>query len=116
MIKAMLIQERETTAKDIKRELGISANVRTVQKYIKILGWKRIRTKFCQTVSTKNRVERVVFSTICSDNSDNFDTTIFIDESIVAMNKNGPNCWFKVFLHENNKGFYMKIIELISIR
>ena len=35
---------------------------------------------------------------------ENFYNTVFIDESTVQMNKNGPRTWFKLLPHENAFG------------
>jgi len=42
---------------------------------------------FCQFVSKKNRIERVIFCNMCKLNEENFDYSIFIDECTVSMEK-----------------------------
>jgi hypothetical protein len=103
-IEKMLRVDRGLTAETIRRKTGIRVTMRTLRKYCNILGWRKIRTKYCQTVSTKNRIERVVYSMFCIDSKENFNHTIFIDESTVAMNSNSRTIWFKVFPHENAFG------------
>ena len=49
----------------MNRVPGFKVSVRTVRRYLIRLGWKVIRTKFCQFVSTKNRIERYFYSNLC---------------------------------------------------
>ena len=53
------------SAKRAKAKLNLRASSRTVQKYLNALGWRKIRTKYCQYVSIKNRIERVLFARAC---------------------------------------------------
>ena len=48
-----------------RRIRGLNVSVRTVRRYMRHLGWRTIRTKYCQFVSNKNRYERFIYSTIC---------------------------------------------------
>jgi nicotinamide mononucleotide adenylyltransferase len=75
--------KRELAARKLKSQLHLQASVRTVQKYLNILGWRKKMTKFCQIVSSKNRMERIIFAKLCSATNYNFHTTIFIDESSI---------------------------------
>jgi hypothetical protein len=76
---------RELTARKLKSQLHLKAYVRTVLKYLNILGWRKKVTKFCQIVSSKNRMERIIFAKMCLATKYNFFTTIFIDESTIFL-------------------------------
>ena len=51
--------------------------------YLNIMGWEKIRTKYCQAVSLKNRRECIAFATMARHFKDPFDNSIFIDESTI---------------------------------
>ena len=52
------------------------------------MGWVKIKTKYCQAVSLKNKKERIVFATMAKNLKDTFHNSIFIDESTVQAIKN----------------------------
>ena len=58
-------------------------------------GWKKIKTKFCQIVSVKNRVAHVIFARFCLDYKNSFDYSIFLDECTVEMCHEPRAIWFK---------------------
>ena len=64
MIDRIVLKNRAIKAKSIKQSLNLRPSVRTVQKYLNILGWRKIRTKFCQMVSIKNRIERYIYASL----------------------------------------------------
>ena len=63
----------EITSRTLKHKYRIQASVRTVRRYVRRLGWRKIRTKYCQAVSMKNQVERLIYAKFCHK--------IFIDET-----------------------------------
>ena len=67
----------------------------TRPKYFNIMGWKKIRTKYCQFVSRKNRIERLIYADFCLSINYTYDCTIFIDESTVQASKNAHRRWYK---------------------
>jgi transposase len=87
-----------------KNRLGLRASARTVQKYLRRLGWKKRSSKFWQYVSIKNRIERMIFAKMYLTSGLNFDNSIFIDESTVQMNINGPKHWSRRELGEPRNG------------
>ena len=76
-----LIEEnKETTALQARNLLNLRVSTRTVQNYLRRLGWRRIVTRFCQFVSSKNRAERIIFCNFCVLTKETFDYSIFIDK------------------------------------
>ena len=59
----------------------MDVSVKSIQRYLNIMGWEKIRTKYCQAISLKNRRERIAFATMARYFKDPFDNSIFIDES-----------------------------------
>ena len=64
-IDSMVTNIRGIRAKNIKQALNLRPSVRRVQKYLNISGCRKIRSKFCQMVSTKNRKERYIYASLC---------------------------------------------------
>ncbi|CAF1014008.1 unnamed protein product [Brachionus calyciflorus] len=94
-INRLILKNNEITATAIKKELNLKASERTIRRYIRILGWRKINTKYCQLVSMKNRVIRYHFALMCLYYNDFFDDVIFIDEVTVEIRKNTYKRWFK---------------------
>ena len=69
------------------RQLNVSS--RTVRRYLRHLGWRTIRTKYCQFVSNKNRYERFIYSMICMRTHERFLNFIFCDECTVHLVRHG---------------------------
>ncbi len=63
-IDKIVFKNRNITAKAIKIRQNLRASSRTIQKYLNILGWRKVRTKYCQVVSQKNRIERLAFAKV----------------------------------------------------
>ena len=55
-IDRSIYRKREITSRVLKHKCRVQASVRTVQRYVRRLGWRKIRTKNCQAVSIKNRL------------------------------------------------------------
>jgi len=81
---------KNLTTPQIKNSLNLRASTRTVQKYLNRLGWRKIRVKYCQFVSRKNKIERLNFCNFCLLANDSFDFSIFLDECTVMMVHNAP--------------------------
>jgi hypothetical protein len=97
-------KNNDKSARTIKARLGIRASHRTLQKYIRFLGYRKVRTKFCQFVSRKNQIERVVFAKVCILTDESFHNCIFIDESTVKMQRNANRRWFRPDPNETRLG------------
>jgi hypothetical protein len=72
---------RNFSAKILKRKCKLNASSRSVQRYMKLLGWRKIKRKFvceCAFVSIKNRFERFIFAKFSRAIDDKFDDSIFI--------------------------------------
>ena len=98
-----------------KQRQNLWVSSRTVQKYLNILGWRRVRTKYCQLVSPKNRIERFFFAKVSLEFEDKFLDSIFIDESTVQMNKNASTIWYKVISGETRLGLIGKYKHAASV-
>lgn len=87
-----------------------------MQKYLNKLGWRKISTRFCQFVSNKNRIERVIYCNLCKTHKELFKFSIFLDECIVAMDKNGKFQWYKKGLKgETRSGLQAKYKHAASV-
>ena len=87
-------RNRDIAAKKIKEKLNLQLSLKTIYKYLRLMGWKNIRTKFFQFVSMKNRIDRVKFDELCLYSKKSFDCTIFIDESCIQASKNSNRIRF----------------------
>ncbi len=85
---------RDIKSKSIKNRLSLNVSPRTIQRYVNYLGWRKIRAKYCQFVSVKNRIERLIFSQLCLLNNEQFLQTVFVDESTVQESKNARKVWY----------------------
>ena len=69
-----LVQRRQgissRSASDLIPGLHVAAS--TIRRYLRKLGWEVIRTKYCQYVSLKNRIERYIYAHICLLTSERF--------------------------------------------
>ena len=77
-------------------------------KNIKKLGWRKIKTKYCQFVREKNQVERVLYAHLCQARSLDFNDSIFIDETTRQCGRNAPLQWFHNFSDETRGGLIPK--------
>jgi hypothetical protein len=73
----------------LKRMNDLHVTVRTVRNYLTRLGWRTIRTKYCQFVSNKNLYERFVYAKICLLSHERFYYHIFMDECTVELVRHG---------------------------
>jgi hypothetical protein len=60
-INKALLQNPFITRTKLKLDLQLVASVRTISKAIKLLGWRRVLTKYCQIVEPRNRVKRFIY-------------------------------------------------------
>ncbi len=81
---------------------------RSIRRYLNALGWKNIRSKYCQVVSKKNRLERIAFANVALAFNDKFLNSILIDESTVQSTKNAHKIWNKKFPDETRLGLIEK--------
>ena len=106
---------RDLTAKKLKVMFNLEVTVRSIQRYLNIMGWQKIRTKYCQAVSQKNRLERIAFANLARYFGDKFDNSIFIDESTIQCTKNAHKMWNKPFINETRLGLQEKYSHLASV-
>jgi hypothetical protein len=53
---------------------NLNVSTRSIQRYLNIMGWEKVRTKYCQAVSLKNSRERIAFATMANHFNDQFIT------------------------------------------
>ena len=107
--------DRNLTAKKLKNMFNLDVTERSIQRYLNIMGWEKIRTKYCQVVSLKNRKERIAFAYLARGFQDKFSNSIFIDESTVQATKNAHRIWNKPFRNETRLGLQEKYAHLTSV-
>ena len=80
--------------KRAKNILGLRSSLWTIGKYLKKLGWRKIKTKYCQFVREINQFERVLYAHLCQASGLDFNDSIFIDETTRQCGLNAPLHWF----------------------
>ncbi len=103
------------TARKLKNIFNLDVSVRSNQRYLNIMGWENIRTKYWQAVSLKNRRERIAFATMARHFKDQFDNSIYIDESTIQCTKNAYKMWNKPFVNESRLALQEKYAHLASV-
>ena len=79
----------------IRRELILTASTRTITRYANKLGWKKIRTRYCQIVSFNNRIKRYIYACNSKLFKDKFLDSIHIDECSVELRFTTHKNWNK---------------------
>ena len=51
----LIFEDRNMSLRRAKDILALEPSIQTIRKYVKLLGWRKIRTKYCQFVRTKIR-------------------------------------------------------------
>ena len=108
-------RNRSLTSRKLKFSLNLRMSSRSIQRYLNILVWKKIRSKYCQVASFKNRLERIAFANAALTFQDKFMNSIFIDESSVQANQNANKIWNKKFPDETRLGLLEKYSHLQSV-
>ena len=108
-------KERSLTARKLKNMFNLNVSHCTIRRYLNALGWKKIRSKYCQVVSLKNRRERIAFANSSLAFKDRFLNSIFIDESSIQATKNASKIWNKKFLNETRLGLIEKYAHLETV-
>jgi len=80
LLDQLITLNKETTVLEAKSELNLVVSTRSIHRYLNKLGWTKIVVRFFQYVSTKNRIERIIFCQMCKLSRDDFSYSIFIDE------------------------------------
>ena len=91
----LIFEDRGISLKRAKDVLRLRPTKNTLGKYLKKLGWRKIKSKYCQFVRTKNRIERVLYATMCQSSNLDYNDSIFIDETTRQACKNSPLQWFQ---------------------
>ncbi len=84
--------------------LNLDVCERTIQRVIHNLGWRkvRVRTRYCQIVSSKNRIEEFIYARHCKFVNEKFDNCILEDETTVELRYTSFKRWCKKLPDENN--------------
>ena len=69
---------RNFSAKLFGRKCRLNAAGRSVQRYMSLLGWRKIKRKTCAFFSIKNRIERFIFAKFSRAIDDNFNDSVLI--------------------------------------
>ena len=77
--------------------MGFKPSKSTLGKYLKKLSWWKIKSKYCQFVHTKNRIERVIYANLCQARNLQHHDSIFIDETTRQGSRNSTLQWFQTF-------------------
>ena len=62
-----------------------------------------LNLRFCQFVTNRNQIERLIYCNILKNFRETFDDCIFIDESTIELNKLGRYRWHKNYSNESGK-------------
>jgi transposase len=94
-LNRLVIRNKGISAKKAKLALNLNVSTVSIVNYWKKLGWKKISTKYCQFVSVKNQIERVVFANFCLIYNETFEYVIFLDECTVEMVYEPTSYWYR---------------------
>ena len=92
-------------AKDI---LGLRPSKSTLGKYLKKLGRRIIKSKYCQFVRTKNRIKRVFYANLSQARNLQYHDSIFIDETTRKASRNSHSHWFQNLSDGTRRGLIPK--------
>ena len=84
-INAALLKNPFLTRTKIKNDLQLIASNSTIGRAIQKLGWRKVRTQYCQIVSPTNRIKRFIYCCLSKLYQDNYDDTIDADETSVEV-------------------------------
>ncbi len=83
------------TLKKVKQELVLTASTRTISRYCSKIGWRKIRTRYCQIVSSNNRIKRFIYACCAKIYHEKYDDSIHADECTVEMRNTTIKTWHK---------------------
>ena len=94
-LKRLVARKKGISAKKAQSKLHLRVCVRTILNYLKKLGYRKIRTKYCQIVSHKNKFERIIYCKFCLLTNELFELSIFLDECTVELCYESKEFWFR---------------------
>jgi len=94
-INKLLLKNPFITCADIRKKLNLVASKRTIRDYINKLGWRKVNTKYCQIVSTDNRVKRFIYACFCKQYNEKYNDLVVIDETTVEIRLASYKNWNK---------------------
>ena len=83
------------TAQQLQTKLSLTASKRTIRRYLNKLGWKKVRTSYCQVISDENKVKRFTFACLVKLYKDYFEDVLAIDECTVELRNTTYKMWNK---------------------
>ena len=95
-INMELLQNPFMTSRLLKQKLKLIASIQTLMKNIKLLGWMKVRSSYCQIVSFNNQVKRYIFCCLCKLFSKKTTETLFL--RIACSNSQKYNAWLGTFI------------------
>ena len=101
-INEHLLKNPHHSAAIIKTELVLVSSTRSITRYCNKLNWKKIRTRYCQIVSSNNRIKRYVFCVCCRIYKEDFGDTIHADECSIEIRRTSIKIWYKQGVSPSN--------------
>jgi hypothetical protein len=90
-----LHKNAQYTSSKFKDELVLTASTRSITRYCNKLGWKKIRTRYCQLVSPNNRIKRFIYACCAKIFNENYHDSIHADECTVELRRTTIKTWYK---------------------
>ena len=79
------LNHRNLSSNILKSKFKLNVSKRTVQKYMNLLGYRKIRRKTCGFVSRKNIIERYLYARFSRAIDDWFNDSIFIGKLFIII-------------------------------
>jgi hypothetical protein len=87
-----LLERPCLTAGKLKKELNLHASI---CRALKLIGWRKVQTKYCQIVRPANRMKRFIYACLAKRFGETFDDAIVVDECTVELKMYNPTNWRK---------------------
>ncbi|CAF1082677.1 unnamed protein product [Brachionus calyciflorus] len=102
-INDYVLRYRDISSQKIVEKLGLCCSARTVRRILNQIGWKYLKTRYCQMVNQKNQIERFYFACFCKYTFETFDDVIFIDETTIEVAGHSRKRWHNRIAGETGK-------------
>jgi len=71
-----LLERPCLTAGKLKKDLNLHASRQTICRALKLIGWRKVQTKYCQIVRPANRMKRFIYACLAKRFWETFDDAI----------------------------------------